>query len=46
MRITKDRLEQIVREEVNAYTLQEKLTDKEKKKKAKLKEELDDLEHK
>ena len=46
MRITKDRLEQIVREEVNAYTLQEKLTDKEEKKKAKLEDELDDLEHK
>ena len=46
MRITKERLEEIVREEVNAYILQEKLTDKEEKKKAKLKDELDDLEHK
>ena len=32
MRITKERLEEIVREEVNAYVLQEKLTDKEEKK--------------
>ena len=46
MRITKERLEEIVREEVNAYVLQEKLTDKEEKKRAKLKDELDDLEHK
>ena len=46
MRITKERLEQIVREEVNVYVLQEKLTDKEEKKKAKLEDELGDLEHK
>lgn len=46
MRITKERLEAIVREEVGAYVLQEKLTGKEEKKKAKLEDELDDLEHK
>jgi hypothetical protein len=46
MRITKERLEQIVREEIGAYLLQEKLTDKEEKKKAKLEDELKGLEHK
>jgi len=46
MRITKERLEQIVREEIGAHLLQEKLTDKEEKKKAKLEDELGDLEHK
>tara|TARA_R110000744_G_scaffold361753_1_gene469609 strand:+ start:499 stop:639 length:141 start_codon:yes stop_codon:yes gene_type:complete len=46
MRITKERLEEIVREEVSVYVLREELTDKEEKKKTKLKDELDDLEHK
>ena len=46
MKITTERLKQIIQEEVDAYVLQEKLTDKEKKKKNKLEDELDDLEHK
>ena len=45
MKITIDRLQQIIQEEVNAYVLQETLTNKKKKKKAKLEDELDDLEH-
>ena len=46
MKISVERLKQIIKEEVDAYALQEKLTDKEKKKKAKLEDDLDDLEHK
>jgi|TARA_R110000737_G_scaffold218238_1_gene234605 hypothetical protein len=46
MKITTERLVQIIKEEVDAYAIQEKLTDKEKKKKAKLEDELDGLEHK
>jgi hypothetical protein len=46
MRITTDRLIEIIKEEVGAYMVQEKLTDKEEKKKDKLEDELDDLEHK
>ena len=46
MKISVERLKQIIKDEVDAYALQEKLTDKEKKKKAKLEDDLDDLEHK
>jgi len=46
MKISTERLKQIIKEEVNAYALREKLTDKDKKKKAKLEDELDSLEHK
>ena len=46
MKITVERLQQLIKEEVNAYVMQEKLTDKEEKKKDKLEDELDDLEHK
>ena len=46
MKITTERLIQIIKEEVEAYTMQEKLTDKEEKKKGKLEDELDDLKHK
>ena len=46
MKITTERLVEIIKEEVDAYVLREELTDKEKKKKAKLEDELDDLEHK
>jgi|10_taG_2_1085330.scaffolds.fasta_scaffold156751_2 hypothetical protein len=47
MKTTVERLRQIIQEEVDAYALyQEKLSAKEKKKKAKLEDELGDLEHK
>jgi hypothetical protein len=47
MKTTVERLRQIIQEEVDAYVLyQETLTDKEKKKKAKLEDELDGLQHK
>jgi hypothetical protein len=46
MKISIERLKQIIQEEVDAYVLQEKLDDKDKKKKAKLEDELEDLEHK
>jgi hypothetical protein len=46
MKISVERLKQIIQEEVDAHALQEKLTDKEEKKKAKLEDDLDDLEHK
>ena len=46
MKITTERLIQIIKEEVDAYAIQEKLTDKEEEKKDKLEDELDDLKHK
>jgi len=47
MKTTVERLRQIIQEEVDAYVLyQETLTGKEKKKKAKLEDELDGLQHK
>ena len=46
MKVTKEKLKQIIKEEIEAFQVSEKLTAKDKKRKKELEKELDIIQHK